>query len=114
MEAKDKDSRDELLEQQQTLARFGELALKSDDLFEILNEACGLVGDALGTGLAKILELQEDGRTLLVRAGVGWGDDVVGKARIAVGPTSSASSKTSRHAVRSLASTSPRSRSRSR
>jgi two-component sensor histidine kinase len=90
VEAKDSDSRDELLEQQQTLARFGELALKSDDLFEILNEACRLVGDALGTGLAKILELQEDGRTLLVRAGFGWGDDVVGKARIAVGPTSSA------------------------
>ena len=61
MEAKDKDSRDELLEQQQqTLARFGELALKSDDLFEILNEACALVGGALGTGLSKILELQED------------------------------------------------------
>jgi two-component sensor histidine kinase len=90
VKAKDKDSRDELLEQQQTLARFGELALKSDDLVEILNEACRLVGAALGTDLAKILELQEDGRTLLVCAAVGWGDDVVGKTTVGVGPTSSA------------------------
>lgn len=85
-----RDSRDELLEQQTTLARFGELALKSDDLPEILNEACRLVGTALRTDLAKVLELQADRKTLLVRAGCGWGDDVVGKATIPVGPTSSA------------------------
>jgi two-component sensor histidine kinase len=84
-----RDSREELLEQQ-SLARFGELALKSDDLIEILNEACRLVGSTLHTNLAKVLELEEDRKTLLVRAGVGWGDDVVGKATIAVGPTSSA------------------------
>ncbi len=64
-----KDDRSELLEQQTTLARFGELALKSDDLDEILNEACRLVGRALRTNRAKLLELQEDRRTLLVRAG---------------------------------------------
>lgn len=90
MREKDSDARSELLEQQLTLARFGELSLKSDDLDDILNEACRLVGRALRTDLAKILELQEDGRTLLVRAGVGWGDDVVGKATMPVGPSSSA------------------------
>jgi hypothetical protein len=61
----------ELLRQQTALARFGELALKSDNLDEILTEACRLVGDALGTDLAKVVELQADGETLLVRAGVG-------------------------------------------
>jgi signal transduction histidine kinase/CheY-like chemotaxis protein len=71
-----------LLRQQTTLARFGELALKSDDLEEILTEACRLVGEALGTDLAKVVELQEDGRTLLVRAGVGWRPGVVGVATI--------------------------------
>jgi signal transduction histidine kinase/CheY-like chemotaxis protein len=71
-----------LLRQQTTLARFGELALKSDDLNEILTEACRLVGEALGTDLAKVVELQEDGRTLLVRAGVGWRPGVVGVATI--------------------------------
>ncbi len=64
------------------LARFGELALRSDDLDEILTEACHLVGDALGTELAKVMELQEDGTTLLVRAGVGWKPGVVGQTTV--------------------------------
>src|SRR5215213_3741333 len=71
--------RDELLEQQRVLARFGELALASEDLDEILTEACRLVGDALGTDLAKVVEVQPDGRTLLVRAGVGWRPGIVGQ-----------------------------------
>jgi signal transduction histidine kinase/CheY-like chemotaxis protein len=71
-----------LLRQQTILARFGELALRSDDLDEILTEACRLVGEALGTDLAKIVELREDGHTLLVRAGVGWKPGVVGKVTI--------------------------------
>jgi PAS domain S-box-containing protein len=70
----------ELLHQQTALARFGELALKSDDLDEILTEACRLVGEALGTDLAKVMELKEDGETLFVRAGVGWKPGVVGEA----------------------------------
>jgi two-component sensor histidine kinase len=90
VEERKRDGQGELIEQQTALARFGELALKSDDLTEILNEACRLVGSTLRTNLAKILELQKGGKTLLVRAGFGWGDDVVGKATIAVGPTSSA------------------------
>jgi len=70
------------LRQQTVLARFGELALRCDDLDEILTEACRLAGEALGTDLAKVVELQEDGETLLVRAGVGWKPGVVGKATI--------------------------------
>lgn len=73
--------RDELLEQQRVLARFGELALACEDLDEILTEACRLVGDALGTDLAKVVEMQQDGRTLLVRAGVGWRPGIVGRMR---------------------------------
>ena len=72
----------ELLRQQTILARFGELALQSDDLDEILTEACNLIGQALGTHLAKVMELQADGKTLLVRAGVGWKPGVVGKVTI--------------------------------
>ena len=67
-----------LLRQQTTLARFGERALRSEELDEILEESCRLVGEALGTDLAKVMELQADGRTLLVRAGVGWKPGVVG------------------------------------
>ena len=72
----------ELLRQQHVLSRFGELALKSEDLDEILMEACRLVGEALETDLAKVVELQEDGETLLVRAGVGWKPGVVGQLRL--------------------------------
>ena len=78
----EKGDHQELLRQQATLARFGELALRSDDLDQILTEACRLAGEALGTDLAKVVELQEDGQTLLVRAGVGWKPGVVGVATI--------------------------------
>jgi PAS domain S-box-containing protein len=71
-----------LLRQQSALVRFGELALKSNDLDEILTEACRLVAEALGTDLAKVVELQADGQTLLVRAGVGWKPGVVGKTAV--------------------------------
>jgi PAS domain S-box-containing protein len=70
------------LRQQSVLARFGELALRSNDLDEILTEACHLVGEALGTDLAKVMQLHEDGETLLVRAGVGWKPGVVGEVTV--------------------------------
>jgi signal transduction histidine kinase/CheY-like chemotaxis protein len=82
MSDRDRDDHLALLRQQTILAKFGELALKSEDLNAILTEACRLVGEALGTDLAKIVELQEDGHTLLVRAGVGWKPGVVGKVTI--------------------------------
>ena len=71
-----------LLRQQDVLAQFGELALRSNDLDEILSEACSLVGKALGTDLAKVMELQADRITLVVRAGTGWKDGVVGVATV--------------------------------
>ena len=67
------------------LAQFGEFALKSDDLDAILHQACRLVGDALGTHLVKVMELQGDGETMLVRAGVGWKPGIVGEMRIGTG-----------------------------
>ena len=67
-----------LLRQQTALAKVGELALRSDNLDEILTEACRMVADALGTDLAGVMELGEDGDSLLMRAGVGWDPGVVG------------------------------------
>ena len=72
----------ELLRQQDVLAAFGERALKSEDLDELLHEACGLVGEALGTDLAKVMELDADHVTLRVRAGVGWQAGVVGRVTV--------------------------------
>ena len=82
MASQDETGRDELLAQQAVLAEFGEFALRTDDFDLILNEACRLVGRALGTDLAKVMERQADGRTLLVRAGVGWKPGVVGQLTI--------------------------------
>ncbi len=73
------DNQNAQLNQQTVLARFGEFALKCDDLDTILHEACRLVGDALDTQLAKVVELQPDGKAMLVRAGVGWKAGVVGR-----------------------------------
>ncbi len=65
-------SREQLIERQPVLAKFGEFALRSGDLQEVLDEACHLAGDALGTEVSKVLEVQPDGQLLLLRAGVGW------------------------------------------
>ncbi len=81
---------EQMMLRQKVLADFGEFALRSDDLDQVLTEACRLVGEALGTKRAKILEIQEEGQWLFVRAGVGWRPDIVGHMRI---PTSERTSE---------------------
>ncbi|WP_102958885.1 GAF domain-containing protein [Mangrovicella endophytica] len=81
--------RDELMKRQQVLADFGEFAIRSQDLDEVLMEACRLVGEALGTGRAKVFEIEEDRQQLFLRAGVGWGPDVVGRVRLPMDERSS-------------------------
>jgi PAS domain S-box-containing protein len=71
-----------MMKRQQVLADFGEFTLGSDNLDEVLTEACRLVSEALGTDRAKILEIQDDGQWLLVRAGVGWDPGIVGCLRM--------------------------------
>jgi two-component sensor histidine kinase len=73
---------DTLLEQQRVLAEFGDFALKSEVLDDILDTACALVGRALDTELAKVVELLPDGKTFKVRGGVGWRPGVVGKVTV--------------------------------
>ncbi|MGI3776805.1 MAG: PAS domain S-box protein [Janthinobacterium lividum] len=81
--------REQLLGRQQVLADFGDLALRSEDLDHVLTEACRLVSEALGTTRAKVLEIRREEGSLLVRAGVGWDEDVVGRARVALDERSS-------------------------
>ena len=82
---------DWMLRRQQVLADFGEFALRSQDLGQVLAEACRLVGEALETGRAKLLEIQHGGRSLLVRAGIGWDPGIVGHLRIPMEENSSES-----------------------
>jgi PAS domain S-box-containing protein len=81
----------QMMKRQQVLGDFGNFALRSEDLDEVLAEACRLVGEALGTARAKVLEIQEGETELFVRAGVGWGPNVVGRVRM---PMSERSSET--------------------
>ena len=64
-----RDLLDIMLRRQKVLADFADFALQSDDLDEVLQEACRLVAAAMGTERAKVLEIEEDGDSLFLRAG---------------------------------------------
>jgi len=83
--------RDQLISRQKVLADFGDFALRSEDLDEILTEACRLVGEALETDIAKLVEIEADGERLFVRAGIGWQPGIVGKMRLPMSERSSES-----------------------
>jgi two-component sensor histidine kinase len=73
---------DAALRQQATIAEFGGEALQAEDLDALLTRACALAAQGLGVAHAKVLERQPIGGRLLVRAGVGWAQDVVGRATL--------------------------------
>jgi hypothetical protein len=77
-----------LLDQQRVLAAFGAVALGAEDLDALLTEACRLVGQALETDLAKVVEFIPDSETMMVRAGVGWNPGVVNETLISAGEDS--------------------------
>ena len=81
--------REQMMLRQKVLAEFGDFALRCEDLDEVLTEACRLVGKALGTDLAKIMEIEGDRQHLLVRAGAGWRPGIVGEKRLPMGERSS-------------------------
>ena len=81
--------REQMAKRQRVLADFGEFALRSGDLDAVLAEACRLVGAALGTDLAKVLEIDHGTRELFVRAGTGWRAGIVGRVRLPMGERSS-------------------------
>ncbi len=73
-----------LLRQRKVLAQFGELALFSQSMDEVLNEACRLVSEALETPLAKFVEFTKDRQAVLLRSGVGWKPGLVGQLQLGV------------------------------
>jgi PAS domain S-box-containing protein len=69
-------------QQQAVVAQLGQLALGRVDLQRLMDEAVNRVAEALGIKYAEVLELWPNGRELLLRAGVGWRDGLVGRATV--------------------------------
>jgi len=70
------------LRQQALLAEIGRRALSNLEFDGLLEEACRLTALGLGIRFCKVLEYLPDENRLLVRAGVGWHEGVVGRVTI--------------------------------
>jgi PAS domain S-box-containing protein len=66
--------------QQAIIAELGLRALVNDDLQAFMDDAVALVAQTLDVQYTKIVELLPGGEELLMRAGVGWKEGVVGNA----------------------------------
>jgi PAS domain S-box-containing protein len=76
--------------QQAVVARLGQIALSGRAAQELMEQAVGLVADTLAVDYCKVLELLPDGAELLLRAGVGWSEGLVGHAKVSSGRDSQA------------------------
>lgn len=76
--------------QHAAIADLGAFALGGANLDAVMDFAVRRTAAALGVEFAMVLELQPDGRTLLLRAGVGWRAGLVGTATVDGGTRSQA------------------------
>ena len=72
--------------QQEALAQLGERALVEPDLERLLNDAVSTVALTLSVDFVKILELLPGDSELLLRAGFGWKNGLVGTILTQAGP----------------------------
>jgi two-component sensor histidine kinase len=70
------------IRQQAILAELGVSALQGATLDQLLTDTARLTAEGLQTDFCKILEYLPSENRLLVRAGVGWGEGVVGVASV--------------------------------
>ena len=68
------------IRQQELLAELGVLALQGASFTEMLNHTAGITAEGLGAEYCKVMDPAE--KRLLVRAGVGWDEGVVGHATV--------------------------------
>jgi PAS domain S-box-containing protein len=76
--------------QQEAVAAIGAHALSDTSLGNVYKEVCETVTHTLDVEFCKILEAQFDGNTLLLRAGSGWKEGLIGTAMVDAGPHSQA------------------------
>lgn len=72
------------LAQQHAVARFGSLALSHDDLQDVLDGAVKIAADVLEVPLAKILQFADTADHLVLRAGLGWQEGLVGHGVVGI------------------------------
>ena len=76
--------------QQEVVAFIGQKALGEYDFSSLLNLIVEKTSQTLDVEYGKILELLPDGKSLLLRAGVGWRKGLIGKATVSTGLDSQA------------------------
>jgi two-component sensor histidine kinase len=70
------------IRQQQLLAELGVLALQGTSFIAMLNHTARMTAEGLRAEYCKVLEFIPADNRLLVRAGVGWAEGVVGQATV--------------------------------
>jgi GAF domain-containing protein len=68
--------------QQEATGRLGLAALLGTDMTALMDQAAGVISEVLSAEYSEILELLPDGTGLLLRAGVGWSEGLVGQAAV--------------------------------
>lgn len=76
--------------QQEVAAQLGLQALAGPDLTILMNEAVSELAKTLGVEYTKVLKLLPDGSELLLVAGVGWKEGLVGRGTVGSGRDSQA------------------------
>jgi hypothetical protein len=75
-------------EQRAAIADLSQRALEHTDLDSLFRETVVLLAESLRVEYCKVLELLPDGEALLLRAGFGWRDGLVGDATVPAGSDS--------------------------
>src|ERR1700720_2020731 len=73
------------IRQQELLAELGVLALQGTNFIEMLNHTARITAEGLGAEYCKVMEYIPAENRLLVCAGVGWEDGIVGSASVGGG-----------------------------
>jgi two-component sensor histidine kinase len=70
------------IRQQELLSELGVLALQGANFIDMLNQTARMTAEGLGAEYCKVMEYMPAENRLLVRAGVGWEEGVVGSATV--------------------------------
>ncbi|MDP2119505.1 MAG: HWE histidine kinase domain-containing protein [Hoeflea sp.] len=70
------------LSQQHAVAQFGSYALNEGSLQTVLDEAVRLAADVLNVPLTKILQFSDSADHLVLRAGIGWQEGLIGRGTV--------------------------------